>query len=339
MNVYISSSWKNRDQVRALAINLRNYGHEVYDFTDPDCRSVPEIPPEKFPEEFDPQVHVYSEYINRPEWRAAVECNRKALCNCDVVVLLLPCGTDAHADWALGMGMGKRSIIVGHPCKGERSPVHLWADALVEKSEHAAMLLAYIERQEVQETAWKDISENGFDSEKIAEPVGLWHRVDRNGKEVLMCGNCGATHTEQSTFCPNCKARMRNACTPLGTVATWKKKIWGHVCSYCGTPSNRIPNVCPVCYAEMKADLSNLLLLLSLIDKNSRVELDTHWLGRISRFYVYTDDLSIKNWKRYTQMCLDFEEKYGECNCEVILFNEETKLEMAAAKHSAEEGE
>ena len=37
--------------------------------------------------------------------------------------------SDATADWALGLGMGKRSIIVGHSPKGDRSEVLLWADA------------------------------------------------------------------------------------------------------------------------------------------------------------------------------------------------------------------
>lgn len=40
--------------------------------------------------------------------------------------------SDATADWALGLGMGKRSIIVGHPLKGDRSEVLLWADASME---------------------------------------------------------------------------------------------------------------------------------------------------------------------------------------------------------------
>ncbi len=58
MNIYLSSSWKNRVRVRALAIALRSEGHEVYDFTDPNSRKMPEIPPEKYPDLFDPVKHV-----------------------------------------------------------------------------------------------------------------------------------------------------------------------------------------------------------------------------------------------------------------------------------------
>lgn len=135
--VYLSSSWKNREYVRTLACALRACGHEVYDFTDPKCRRTPEIPPERFPEQFDPEIHHYPTYLDRSEWRHAVEDNRRAIDWATVVLLLLPCGIDATADWALGVGLGKRSVVVGHPKAGERSPVHLWADKMVDTTSEA----------------------------------------------------------------------------------------------------------------------------------------------------------------------------------------------------------
>lgn len=136
MKVYLSSSWKNRDRVRALALRLRGAGHEVYDFTDPACRKAPEIPPEKYPEQFDPSVHVYREYITSvPEWRAAVEGNRAALDACDAVVLMLPCGNDSHADWAYAVGAGKWTLVAGQPRAGERSTTHLWGNAICDTDE------------------------------------------------------------------------------------------------------------------------------------------------------------------------------------------------------------
>lgn len=132
MNIYISASWKRRATVRALANTLKKLNFEVYDFTNPECRNSPEIPPERFLEQFDPTLHDYPTYLNQDEWRTAVEENKTALDRCDVVMLLLPCGIDATADWAYAVGKGKKSIIVGHPRAGERSPVHLWADAMTE---------------------------------------------------------------------------------------------------------------------------------------------------------------------------------------------------------------
>ena len=132
LQVYISSSWKNRDRVRALAVTLRAAGHQPYDFTDPALRETLEIPPERFPELFDPARHDYRDYLRRtPEWKSAVDCNRRALERCDAVVLLLPCGLDAHADAFYGLGRGRPLAVVGHPLKGERVPTHLWADALL----------------------------------------------------------------------------------------------------------------------------------------------------------------------------------------------------------------
>ncbi len=150
MNIYISSSWKNRVTVRLVATALRNKGYEVYDFTDPTCRTTPEIPPEAFPEQFDPNKHSYAEYLNRVEWHSAVTENRAALDACDVVLLLLPCGIDATADWAYAVGQGKQSIVFGHPRAGERSPVHLWAELMTESWEDVY--------QQIEEWTWRPSS-------------------------------------------------------------------------------------------------------------------------------------------------------------------------------------
>jgi hypothetical protein len=137
-DVYLSSSWKNRDRVRAMANALRERGLKVYDFTDPSCRNVPEIPPEKYPAQFDPTQHVYSHYIGSvPEWRAAIMCNKDALANCKTVILLLPCGSDAHADWAYGLGCGAKTVVTGAPKAGDRVPTHMWSDAIVDTDAQA----------------------------------------------------------------------------------------------------------------------------------------------------------------------------------------------------------
>ena len=132
MRIYISASWKNRLTVRSLAESLRKYGYEVFDFTDPANRKTFEAPPETYPERFDPSAHNYGRFLDRKEWRDAVNENRDEIKKADLIILLLPCGIDATADWALGVGMGKHSIIVGRPDDGERSEVHLWADDMLD---------------------------------------------------------------------------------------------------------------------------------------------------------------------------------------------------------------
>ena len=135
MNIYISASWKKRKQVRELAILLRSKGHVVFDFTDPANRKMPEAPPEDFPEQFDPARHVYRIFLDREVWRDAVNENKEAIQNADLIILLLPCGIDATADWALGVGLGKRTVVVGQPLAGVSSEVHLWADAMLDSAE------------------------------------------------------------------------------------------------------------------------------------------------------------------------------------------------------------
>lgn len=121
-----------RKTVRELSETLRRHGHEVFDFTDPNNRITPEAPPEQFPEKFNPEQHNYREFLNKQIWRDVVNENREAIKAADLVIMLLPCGIDATADWALGVGLNKRTVIVGHPPAGTSSEVHLWADAMLD---------------------------------------------------------------------------------------------------------------------------------------------------------------------------------------------------------------
>lgn len=144
LQVYISSSWKQFHAVRTLAEKLEDIGCLVYDFTSTRNRIAP-IPPEKFPEQFDPEKHDYATYLNREAFLEKMFENRKAVEKCDIILLLLPCGNDAHADWGLGVGLGKVTIVVGSPLKGDRSPVHLWANAILPNVEEAILWIKNFE--------------------------------------------------------------------------------------------------------------------------------------------------------------------------------------------------
>lgn len=176
MNVYISSSWKNRARVRVLAVLLREAGHEVYDFTDPSCRKTPELPPEKFPEQFDPLKHNYEQYLRaNPSWGATVMENQEAIQRCDAVVLLLPCGNDAHADWAYGVGLGRRSAVVGAPKAGERTPTHLWATAMLNNDADVCEWLAY-----------EADHPRAFDMSNDPLIAKLVHQLNDNGEKIKL---------------------------------------------------------------------------------------------------------------------------------------------------------
>ena len=125
--IFIAASWKQRERVRILADRLRKMDFGVYDFTDPHCRKVKEVPPESIAEDFNPEKEKYWDYVNKKEWFAAVEENRINLDACSMLVLLLPCGMDAMADWAYVVGQRKPTFLVGNPQKGGKCLVHNWA--------------------------------------------------------------------------------------------------------------------------------------------------------------------------------------------------------------------
>lgn len=117
-NIYISSSWENREAVRKIAAKMRQQGYEVYDFSDPTCRNTSVIPAEGFPNPYDPSKGTYSNYLNNvPNYFDAVIENKRAVDNADLIVLLLPCDDEAYAEWAYGIGTGNaRSLLdVLHP--------------------------------------------------------------------------------------------------------------------------------------------------------------------------------------------------------------------------------
>lgn len=122
-----------------MAVRLRKDGHKVYDFTDPACRKTEEFPHEKRPEAYDPSVHKsYAELLRKNSSKgmyAAVMNNQEALRWCDLVVLLLPCGIDAHTDWAYALGQGKATVIVGSPHAGDISYNHCWAEKVLDNPE------------------------------------------------------------------------------------------------------------------------------------------------------------------------------------------------------------
>lgn len=205
MQIYLSASWKQRDKVRSLAVQLREFGHGVYDFTEASEQRGPVYPPETFPEQFDPSQHVYSEYLSRPEWVHTVYKNRQAVMEADVVILLLPCGVDSTADWALGIGLGKPTLIVGEPNPGERSPVHLWATNMVRTTAEILPWLKMIEHANCDDCIFNQQNGvgPGFDGcnllcKTVRELYEVYDRFElpkRCGffKPVDYCRRCGCT--------------------------------------------------------------------------------------------------------------------------------------------------
>ncbi len=102
MNIYLATSWRNEHYDRVLEM-LRGNGYNVYNFREKDFRfdqiadkAVNELP-----------LLERLKLLSHPKSEAAFKADMGGLMNSDTLIMLHPCGNDAHAElgWAAGMGM------------------------------------------------------------------------------------------------------------------------------------------------------------------------------------------------------------------------------------------
>jgi len=106
MKIYIATSWKLQMEAKALAENLRMYGHEVDFFCDPTTGRF-----------------VFS--FQALEWS-------------DTVVMLLPCGKSAHLEAGYAKGLGKKLFIYDLEkfSKGQIDVMYQFADGFAISFHH-----------------------------------------------------------------------------------------------------------------------------------------------------------------------------------------------------------
>lgn len=109
--IYVASSWRNQRQPDVIRA-LRNEGHDVYDFKNPEPGNKgfhwSEIDPEWkrwSPEQF-------RRALAHPIAVAARALDVGALNWADVCVLLMPCGRSAHLELGYCLGAGKCGCIL-----------------------------------------------------------------------------------------------------------------------------------------------------------------------------------------------------------------------------------
>ena len=129
--IYIASSWKNASLIRAVAHVLRNRGHEVFDFTDPENR-VAGIDnfvfrasewPGKTLDEID-----WLEFLEYEPTKRAFKTDKSGLDWANTVLMLLPCGRNAHLEAGYGAGRGKDLFILGDLPIGQYETMYLFAE-------------------------------------------------------------------------------------------------------------------------------------------------------------------------------------------------------------------
>jgi len=111
VKIYVASSWRNENQPKVVSV-LRNAGHEVYDFRNPE-----------------PGDHGFHWSWIDPKWMSWTSAQFRyclghplakdgfgkdfdAMKNAELFVLVSPCGRSAHLELGWAVGAGKKTIIL-----------------------------------------------------------------------------------------------------------------------------------------------------------------------------------------------------------------------------------
>lgn len=112
--IYVASSWRN-ERLTEVVKQLRDAGHEVYDFREDGGFSWSDIDPSipgGIGVEANTPARKYMEMVHSPIAAAGFERDMKHLDEADTVVLVLPSGKSSHAEFGYAVGQGKRTIIL-----------------------------------------------------------------------------------------------------------------------------------------------------------------------------------------------------------------------------------
>lgn len=126
MRIYIASSWRQATRVNALAAQLREAGHTVFDFT----QQADITPRDALPLFTDQPYKRYLESI-RPVIERQITNDVNNVIDADMLILLLPCGSDAHFELGLAVGCGLMTIVVGQAAPDQFVSMHLMSGAVL----------------------------------------------------------------------------------------------------------------------------------------------------------------------------------------------------------------
>ncbi len=139
MKVYLASSWRNEAQPGVLA-DLKDAGHEVYDFRNPEPGdngfSWRDIEPDW--KGWDPAK--FRDALQHPIAQHGFGLDMRALEWSEACVLLLPCGRSAHLELGWAVGAGRKTAVI--LTDGEPELMYLMCDQLCLDVEEAVEWLA-----------------------------------------------------------------------------------------------------------------------------------------------------------------------------------------------------
>lgn len=111
MKIYVASSWRNQQQ-QSVVQQLRDAGHEVYDFKNPRPGETgfawSDIDPDWqawTPEQF-------REALRHPIALNGYISDASAMAEADACVMVMPCGRSAHLEAGFFVGSPKKALII-----------------------------------------------------------------------------------------------------------------------------------------------------------------------------------------------------------------------------------
>jgi nucleoside 2-deoxyribosyltransferase len=110
MKIYVASSWRNEHQP-AVVQALRDAGHDVYDFKNPEPGNNGFHWSEIDPDWQSWTTVAFRGALEHTVAKAGFERDMTALEGCDICVLVLPCGRSAHLELGFAAGAGKPTLI------------------------------------------------------------------------------------------------------------------------------------------------------------------------------------------------------------------------------------
>ena len=109
--IYVASSWRNTIQASVVKA-LRNEGYDVYDFKNPEegkggfhWSDIDSDWKTWTPDEF-------RKGLEHPIAKDGFDTDMQHLIECEICVLVMPCGRSAHLEAGHAIGSGKRLIIL-----------------------------------------------------------------------------------------------------------------------------------------------------------------------------------------------------------------------------------
>jgi hypothetical protein len=140
MKIYVASSWRNPYQ-QTVVDELRNQGHEVYDFMNPPNGSGGFAWSDIDENWIDWTVDEYRDALNHPIAEDGFNSDFDGMKWADVCVMVLPCGRSANTEAGWMKGAGKK-VIVFSPIKQEPELMYKIYDHIASTYEELSKQLA-----------------------------------------------------------------------------------------------------------------------------------------------------------------------------------------------------